>query len=92
MTREEYLQEQVEDFINNGIIPVLKKKKLGDLEIEAVNRNAFLYQVGRLHPFQIIMWFSRFIDADEYDEIMAEYFGKMNKGYLWTDKKEKSEE
>lgn len=88
MTREQYLKEQVEDFINNGIIPVLKKRNIGELEIEAVNRNAFLYSIDRLHPFQIIMWFARFLEPKEYEDVMVEYFGKMNKGYFWTTKKE----
>lgn len=86
MTRDEYLHNQVEDLINNGIIPILKRKTLGELEIEAINRNAFLYSCDRLHPFQILMWFARYLEPKEYEEVMVEYFGKMNKGYLWTKK------
>ena len=81
MTREEYFKKQVEELVNNDILPILKEreKDMSQAEINLINNQAFFYSVDRVHPLQVIITLSRLLNDDEYNRIMGKF---KERGYL----------
>lgn len=83
MTQKEYLNNEVENLINNVIIPIMvdsnkniKSKAKADNKLETQGKMSIwglLYSSGRMSALELLMRISRELDAWEYKKVL-EYF------------------
>lgn len=79
MTRQEYLNEQVENLINGVITPLLQKQELSKDIIQTINTKGFLYSVGRLDALEFLMIVTRYLNDSDMEEVYKYFREKRGK-------------
>lgn len=68
MTKQEYLNKEGEKFINEFMLPKIRKKDLKDSDLIAIKLYQMLYFNGNVSIFELIAKLGKFLESEDFSK------------------------